>query len=184
MTDMAAWNYQNSLTSISGKSRNASFFRNSKGKIFLCFWSGKSYLAFFLKVFFVKMISAKMLEDLADRYDTDWFSDGNIKTISYPAREPYNSRKKVSPMMMKMRERMKFKKQTFDRTFSKANGLLFLCEFLIKILEFKTNITNNIEHNPTVGKIRLVYNHTTNKIMNCLAEIGLINGKTPPIANK
>uniref|UniRef100_A0AC34PUM5 Uncharacterized protein n=1 Tax=Panagrolaimus sp. JU765 TaxID=591449 RepID=A0AC34PUM5_9BILA len=117
------------------------------------------------------MISAKMLEDLADRYDADWLSDGNIKTISYPAREPYNSRKKVSPMMMKMRERIKMNKETFDRTFTKAN-------------ELKTNITNNIERNTTVGKIRKNYNAVTNKIKDCLAEIGLINGKTQPIANK
>lgn len=82
-------------------------------------------MAFFLLNFVAKMISAKMLEDLADRYDADWLSDGNIKTISYPAREPYNSRKKVSPMMMKMRERIKMNKETFDRTFTKANGQFF-----------------------------------------------------------
>lgn len=91
------------------------------------------------------MLQSNILEDLADRYDNDFNLDGPIKTISYPINVNSSSNgnldvsnQRRSPIMLKMKERIKVNKETFDKTFSKANGE-FLLVFSSKICEF-TNV--------------------------------------------
>ena len=70
------------------------------------------------------MVSDRMLEDLADQYFNSYL-DGNIKTISYPPglmESTSDSKRKISPMMSRMKEKMRQNKEAFDKTFSKANG--------------------------------------------------------------